>query len=165
MFCLLLFWKVKLYQSLWQYASVMEASRVIVVTGVSTLFQIVGITALFGRMPISYYIFGAVFQFLFISSVRFAYRFILLERSKRAVSTSALDTASRVLLIGAGDAGLLILRDMQRSKLAKNGRVCAIIDDNPNKWGRTIAGVPVVGGRDDILSTVQKYHINKNKKV
>lgn len=159
--CLFVFWKSKLYKSLWQYASINEAARVIMACAITTLFQIVGITLLLRRMPISYYIFGALFQFLFISGVRFAYRFILLERSKRDAKTSAIDTASHILLIGAGDAGQLILRDIQRSKLTRNGKVYAIIDDNPNKWGRNIAGVPVVGGRDEILSAVQKYHINK----
>ena len=160
-FCLILFFKSKLYQSIWQYASITEASRVVVASVIATLFQVVGITLLFGRMPISYYIFGSLFQFALISAVRFMERFIRMERSKLATSRTALDTTSNVLLIGAGDAGQLILRDMQRTKLAKNGRVRAIIDDNPHKWGRSISGVPVVGGRDEILATVQKYNINK----
>ena len=160
-FCLFTFWKSKLYKSLWQYASINEASHVIIATVITTLFQIIGITLFVRRMPISYYIFGALFQFLAISSVRFAYRFILLERSKRSVKNSAIDTASHILLIGAGDAGQLILRDIQNSNLARNGKVYAIIDDNPNKWGRNISGVPVIGGRDEILSAVKKYNINK----
>ncbi|MBO5910590.1 MAG: polysaccharide biosynthesis protein, partial [Elusimicrobiaceae bacterium] len=160
-FCLILFFKFKLYQSIWQYASITEASHIVGASVIATLFQIVGITVLFGRMPISYYIFGALFQFALIAAARFIERFIKLERSKHLTAHSALDTASRVLLIGAGDAGQLILQDMQRSRLTKNGRVCAIIDDNPKKWGRSISGIPIVGGRDAILATVQKYNINK----
>ncbi|MBP5429433.1 MAG: polysaccharide biosynthesis protein [Elusimicrobiaceae bacterium] len=160
-FCLIVFFKSKLYQSIWQYASVTEASRVVVACAIATLFQIVGITLLFGRMPISYYIFGSLFQFALIATARFIERFINSERSKRSVARSALDTAPAVLLIGAGDAGRLILQDMQRTKVAKNGRVRAIIDDNPRKWGRSISGVPVVGGRDEILAAVKKYNINK----
>ena len=160
-FCLILFFKGKLYQSIWQYASITEATRVVVTSAIATLFQVVGMSVLFGRMPISYYIFGSLFQFALIAASRFMQRFIRLERSKYSVSRSALDSTAHVLLIGAGDAGRLILQDMQRSKLAKNGRVCAIIDDNPRKWGRSISGVPVVGGRDEILATVQKYKINK----
>lgn len=160
-FCLATFWKSKLYKSLWQYASVNEATWVIIASAVTALFQIVGITILFKRMPISYYVFGALFQFFAISFIRFAYRFVLLERSKRDAKTSVMSTASRILLIGAGDAGQMILRDIEHSKLARNGKVYAFIDDNPNKWDRNIAGVPVVGGRDEILSTVKKYNINK----
>lgn len=160
-FCLILFFKCKLYQSIWQYASITEATRVVAASAIVTLFQIVGMSVLFGRMPISYYIFGSLFQFALISTSRFIQRFIRLERSKHSVARSALDSASHVLLIGAGDAGRLILQDIQRSKLAKNGRVYAIIDDNPRKWGRSISGVPVVGGRDEILAAVHKYNINK----
>ncbi len=160
-FCLILFFKCKLYQSIWQYASITEAARVVGACLMATLFQIAGMSVLFGRMPVSYYIFGALFQFALIATARFIQRFIRLERSKYAATHTVLDTASRVLLIGAGDAGQLILQDIQRSKRTKNGRVCAIIDDNPRKWGRSISGVPVVGGRDDILAAVKKYNINK----
>ena len=160
LFYIIISWKFKLYRSLWQYASVTEASRVVTASVFAALFQVVGITLLFKRMPISYYFFGSLFQFLLVAAVRFAYRFVLLIKSFRP-SGSAIDTAAHILLIGAGDAGQVILRDIQRSKLTKNGKVYAIIDDNPRKWGRTISGVPVVGGRDEILSAVQKYKINK----
>ena len=160
-FCILLFWKLKLYQSIWQYASVNEATRLIGATAIAVVFQALGITFLFRRMPVSYYIFGALFQFLLVAGIRFGYRLLSWERSKHTLAKSALDTASHILLIGAGDAGQLILRDIQRSKLTRNGKVYAIIDDNPSKWGRTISGVPVVGGRDEILSAVEKYKINK----
>lgn len=161
LFCVILFWKLKLYQSIWQYASVNEATRIISATFLSAVVQILGITFLFARMPFSYYIFGILFQFLLIAGIRFLYRLIAWERSKHAAAATALDSASHVLLIGAGDAGQLILRDIQRSKLTRHGKVYAIIDDDPGKWGRTISGVPVVGGRDEILATVKKYNINK----
>jgi len=64
------------------------------------------------------------------------------------------------MLVGAGNAGQMILHDGLRMKDA-NLRFCCIIDDNPNKWGRYIEGVPVVGGRDDIFLYVKKYNIQK----
>ena len=66
----------------------------------------------------------------------------------------------RVMLIGGGNAGQMILRDLNSSK-ETNDKVVCIIDDNPNKWSRYIDGVPVVGGRDDILANVEKYRVNK----
>ena len=110
-------------------------------------------------MPISYYVIGIIIQFLLVLCVRFAYRFVLLERNKRTRSLQKA-TASRVMLIGAGAAGQLILRDLHNAKEI-NERVCCIIDDNRNKWGRFIDGVPIVGGRDDILLNVEKYRIEK----
>ena len=62
------------------------------------------------------------------------------------------------MLIGAGSAGQLILRDLHNAKEV-NECVCCIIDDNKNKWGRFIDGVPIVGGRDDILLNVEKYRM------
>ena len=64
------------------------------------------------------------------------------------------------MMIGAGSAGQILLKDINKGR--KDGyRVCCIIDDNKNKWGRYIAGVPVVGGREDILFNVQKYHVTQ----
>ena len=64
------------------------------------------------------------------------------------------------MLIGAGAAGQMILRDLNRSETSGD-RVCCIIDDNPNKWNRFMEGVPVVGGRNDIFTNVEKYKIDK----
>ena len=156
---ILVFWKLHLYQSVWRFASFVELERITVGSAILGVFHTVFITLLFGRMPITYYVFGAAIQFLMIVFVRFAYRFILLERSKR---TKALQqaTESRVMLIGAGAAGQILLRDLHGAS-GSGERVCCIIDDNQNKWDRFIDGVPIVGGRDDILLNVEKYGIDK----
>ena len=65
-----------------------------------------------------------------------------------------------VMIIGAGAAGQMILRDMNRARELSD-KVACIIDDNSNKWGRFIDGVPIVGGRDSILESVEKYNIKK----
>ena len=74
--------------------------------------------------------------------------------------TLTVEKAGRVMLIGAGAAGQLILRDIATSK-ETNDKVYCIIDDNSNKWGRQIDGVTIVGGREKILDSVKKYDINK----
>lgn len=156
---ILVFLKCHLYQSIWRFASYVELKRVALATAILGVFHTVGITVLFQRMPISYYIIGTAIQFALVLCIRFAYRFVLLERGKRAKVQQSL-MASRVMLIGAGSAGQMILRDLHS---APNGKdvVCCIIDDNSNKWGRYIDGVPVVGGREDILLNVEKYKIEK----
>jgi len=100
-------------------------------------------------MPISYYLFGAVIQFLLILGIRFSYCFVLLERARRsaAVRDQRLD---HIMLVGAGNAGRMILRDILAAK-ETSAKVCCIIDDNPNKWNRYMDGVRIVGGRDDIV--------------
>ena len=155
-FCLGIFWALHLYKSIWRYASFTELMRVLTSSFLTAVFHAVAITLLFGRMPASYYLFGALIQFLLIIGVRFSYRFILLERSRRSISRSADPT----MLIGAGSAGQMILRDIIRAKETDLDVKC-IIDDNPNKRNRYLEGVPIVGGREDILVSVEKYRIKK----
>lgn len=153
------FWRLRLYQSIWKFASYVELERITFATGILGAVHTIGITILFERMPITYYIVGILLQFLFVVAVRFAYRFVLLERSKKK---KALQNAlnSRVMLIGAGTAGQLILHNINNAKDIQE-TVCCIIDDDSNKWDRFIDGVPIVGGRDDILLNVEKYKIEK----
>lgn len=153
------FWKAHLYQSIWKFASFIELERVSVSSIVLGLVHTIGITVFFKRMPITYYVFGIAIQFLLIISIRFAYRFVLLERSKKTIELQKV-IASHVMLIGAGSAGQMILHDLHTAKEVQE-RVYCIIDDDKNKWGRFIDGIPVVGGRDDILLNVNKYKIQK----
>ncbi len=158
-FSLLVFWRLRLYNSLWRFASYSELLRVILSSVITTVFQ-VGYTLLFlARMPISYYIFGAVFQFILVLGIRFSYRFLLLLRARNASGRGG-GSKNHVMLIGAGNAGQIILHDIEKAQEVKDIVSC-IIDDNPNKWGRYIDGVKIVGGREDILENVEKYHINK----
>ena len=157
--CIVIFWAFKLYRSIWRFASYIELCRTLAASVLTCLIQMVGGTYFYGRMPLTYYVIGAGMQFVFIIGIRFAYRFVLLIRGSR----SAMEKVNQpVMLIGAGAAGRMILRDIQCSNRTKE-KVCCIIDDNPNKWGRYIDGVLVAGGRDDILSCVEKYGIKKKR--
>lgn len=158
-FCVAVFWVFRLYKSIWRFASYTELIRTIAASVVCFIFHTAGITLLFCRMPISYYLIGPVLQFLLIIGVRFSYRFILLEIGRRRNSEEC-SRAANTMIIGAGAAGIMILGDIIKASEI-NDKVCCIIDDNPNKWKRFIEGIPVVGGRDDILSAVEKYKIEK----
>lgn len=157
--CVFVFWLFKLYQSVWKFASFSELARTAAASLILGIFYTAGITVMFGRMPMVYYVGGIVMQFLLSLAVRFAYRFIHLERSRMSWRQPD-NTASRVMLIGAGSAGRMILRDLQTAKEVHD-RVCCIIDDDKSKHGCFIDGVPIVGGREDILLNVEKYKIEK----
>lgn len=150
---------LRLYRSIWRFASYRELLRVFEASAAASVFHAVVITLLFERMPLSYYIVGAGLQFMLLISIRFAYRFALLMRSRLKREDKA-SGADRVMLIGAGAAGQMILRDLHSSDKI-NERVCCIIDDNPNKWNRYIDGVPIIGGREKIADGVRKYQIQK----
>lgn len=156
-FCVVVFFVFKLYNSLWRFASIGELSRIFLVSIVTTIFQAVGITLLFMRMPVAYYIVGAGTQFVLITAVRFAYRYVTLLRAKQVTNQVAVHNA---MVIGAGASGQMILKELTMSERA-NARPLCIIDDNPNKWGRNIGVVPIVGGRDCIMESVKKYNIDQ----
>ena len=153
------FYCFHLYKSIWKFASFVELKRIIYSSGILAVLHTVLITVFFRRMPISYYVIGAGFQFLLVSFIRFSYRFVLLERSKNANYQQRLKS-DRVMLIGAGTAGRMILRDINTSD-ELDERVCCIIDDDKSKQGCYLEGIPVVGGREDILLYVDKFKIDK----
>ena len=152
---IVIFYFLKMYQSMWRFASYVELVRVVEGSILTSLLHIVITWFFYGRMPLSYYLFGAILQLTFLMLPRFSYRLINLLRSIRPT-----DTAERVMMIGAGSAGQLLLRDIRTSERL-NEKVVCIIDDNPNKWNRYIDGVPIVGGREEIFSAVEKYKIDK----
>ena len=157
--CLALFWLFHLYKSIWRFASLAELFSVFVASVTASVMHSLLITIIFQRMPISYYLVGAGIQLVLLSAVRFSYRFVLSGRERIAKKSEATG-GNRVMLIGAGAAGRMILRDLQQAEGSKD-HVCCIIDDNSNKWGRYIDNIPIVGGRDDILLNAEKYKIEK----
>lgn len=157
LFVLIVFYAAGLYKSMWRFASFSELNRISIAMIITTLFQLVGITVFVKRMPISYYMVGAIVHAFFTIFIRFSYRYITLERTRRENNQRA---QFNVMIIGAGAAGQAILKEM-KSSMEISGRPCCVIDDNPNKWNRLIEGVPIVGGRDSILENVEKYRIDK----
>ena len=152
--CVVVFYLLKLYKSLWRFASYTELLHIVIASGVTAIVHTVVITLLFERMPVSYYLIGAMLQFVLVIGARFAYRFILL------LSKNSSKNTKKVMLIGAGSAGQMILRDINKTRKVDEKVVC-VIDDDPAKWHRYIDGVPIVGGRDDILYSVEKYGVKK----
>ena len=147
----------KMYNSMWRFASFTELIRTFMGSMVSSVLHAVLITVIFTRMPISYYIWGAFFQFILLCIPRFAFRLVNLLRYNREPLKEG---GKRVMIIGAGDAGQTILREIMTARELTDKVVC-IIDDNPNKWNRYLEGVPIVGGRDEILSAVEKYNVDE----
>lgn len=155
-FTILVFAFRHLYNSLWRFASFNELTRIIEATVITGTFHIIGITVFVLRMPLSYYIIGICMQFGLTTVVRFGYRFINLERTRREKSAHI---KHNVMIIGAGAAGMAVLREL-RSSMELNSKACCVIDDNSNKWNRLIEGVPIVGGRDSIMQAAKQYDID-----
>ena len=164
--CLVTFMLLRMYNSIWRFASYNELMRILGGTVITSVLHTTLITLslsfyptaeTIGRMPLTYYIVGACLQCIFLVALRFSYRFVLLVRGR---GRSHKNAAKRVMLIGAGNAGQMIMHD--GTQLAQqNLKIVCIIDDNPNKWNRNVEGIPVVGGRYSILQNVEKYRIDK----
>lgn len=155
-FCIIVFWCFRLYKSIWRFASYSELLRMIFATAVTSMVYTISVTGFILRMPVSYYLSGLLIQFTLTLGVRFSYRFILLLRAKKDDAR----IEKRVMLIGAGNAGQMILRDIRNTKEIDE-KVYCFIDDDENKWDRYIDDVPVFGGRDRIMEAVDKFKIEK----
>ena len=154
---ILLFWKFRMYRGMWRYASQNELINTFCGSITASLLHTIAITLIFDRFPLSYYLWGAGTQFVLLLIPRFTYRLLLYFKVAAYKNAGIVD---RVMLIGAGQAGQMILRDINNNRKLHDKVVC-IIDDNPNKWNRFLDGVPIVGGRDEILTSVEKYTITK----
>ena len=152
-----IFWFFQMYKSVWRYYSIDALFKTFAGSFVSSLLHAFLITILYERMPLSYYIWGSLLQLVLLVIPRVGYRFTLFIIHQMSVSD---EKADHVMIIGAGSAGQLLQRDIYRTA-DLNQKVVCFIDDNPEKWNRSISGVPIVGGRESILSAVEKYKVDK----
>lgn len=153
------FYGCRLYHSIWRLASVAELRRIIAAYTLLIPIYVAGGFFMKLRMPTSYYIMGYIISFCMTTGIRFSYRLLrfYINRQDNSRSETGRD---RVMIIGAGRAGQTLIKEMLSSS-RMNVQVCCIIDDNPNKKGRVLEGIPIVGNRYDIVDAVKKYHINR----
>lgn len=153
---ILIFYAFRLYQSLWSYAGFSEMGSIFCACVAASIVQAVGMILLKYNMPRSYY-FLYCFCLLFLVIIsRFAYRLFrtyVQKRTQKAVSKN-------VMVIGAGEAGNSLIREMNSSRYIQKNVMC-VIDDDSKKIGNYIHGVKVVGGRDEILEYAAQYDIDE----
>ena len=149
---ILLFALLHLYRSLWAYASIDELRYILFASIGSALLEqlICYVTGCY--LPRSMPILDLLLLFLSLTLIRYSYR--ILRRFIRRQSTPMRPT----MLIGAGAAGSMVVRELKRSQQSQNNIVC-IIDDDPGKKNSLLCGIPIVGGRDCILEAASRYHV------
>ena len=144
----------RIYASLWEYASLDEALRIVAACLVIDSLSFIIMKFLLLKMPMSFHVLNGIFLAGFVLLTRFSYR--LLRRNWLHISRGG----KRTLLVGAGRSGMLTISDIQASKNATNRIVC-VVDDDKNKWGQRMYGVTVIGGREKIVEAVKKYSIEE----
>lgn len=148
---------LRLYQSVWRYASIPELVRVFSASVIGALTQIVGTLVFLDRMPISYYLIGWILMFAALTVSRFGYRaahMIYRENTKKSRK------GKNVMIIGAGEAGKELLDELLRSNHLNVKPKC-FIDDDPMKHGKYISDIPIVGDRNEIMAAAHKYEIDQ----
>jgi len=138
----------RLYQGLWRYTSIRDARNIVGAVTTSSVLFLLFVRLMFGGYvyPRSVYVVDAVLLVCFIVGVR------SVRRLARELNRP--EHGRRVLVFGAGDAGEMIVRDMQRSAFY-NGEPIGFVDDDPNKVGQRIHGLPVLGTRADISAIIE----------
>lgn len=152
------FYGFRLYHSIWRFAGLDEAKRIIWSYIALIFLYTAGIFAMDLRMPRSYFFIGYVFSILMTTALRFAYR--LIRSVTKNMENDGNTAVEHVMIIGGGQAGQVLIRELQTSSHL-HSKVCCVIDDNPNKKGRLLEGVPIVGNRYDIEEKVKEYGITR----
>lgn len=153
---LLIFYLMKLYDSLWEFASTAELVRVFIASVISAGVCVVGMMMLKISMPRSFVLLYAGALTALCSALRLLYR----ELRRARMRSHGGIRQKRTMLIGGGQAGSMVLREFQFSAHSENNVVC-IIDDDRSKHGSYMRGVKIVGGRDDILQMAEKYGVEE----
>ncbi len=113
------------------------------------------------HMPKSYYFMGYIMSCVCCAGVRFSYRYIRFYlRSLQGETKEEGKERDRIMVIGAGTVGQTLIREIRKADSVHAKVVCAI-DDNPEKKGRILEGIPIVGNRYDIVDMVKKYDVNR----
>ena len=154
---IVIFYICRLYHSIWRLASVAELRMIITAYLIIMVVDVAGMLFMHLRMPRSYYFMGYVLCFCMTAGTRFSYR--LLRSYTNRKRQEGKDEQDRIMIIGGGEAGQVLIKELVNSTRFHT-KVCCVIDDNPNKRGRVLEGIPIVGDRNDILEMVEKYEVN-----
>ena len=154
---LLYFLCMKLYTSMWSYASITELLSIIIACCCTVLTEYLYKTIFDISMPNSWYFIELVLIIAFVSMVRFSQR---VYRSINAVFNIR-KSSTKMMLIGAGDAGRMVIDEVMNNQSTFDTKIVCIIDDNRRKKGSYIRGIPVCGNHHDIPEMVEKYHVEK----
>ncbi len=153
---LIIFMLFRLYNSIWRYASLREVLNIVMACGLSTVVHFLLVFGTYRKLPRSYFIIYCLLLFITTLGVRFSYRIVRLLYSENVHGVGMRNT----MVIGAGESGNMVIRELKMSKKL-DSNICCIIDDNKSKQNTFINGVKVIGGREQILDAARYYGINE----
>ncbi len=157
-FCLTVFWIVRLYNNFLNYARMVIVIRIVAAYITFAFVMVVSYYLGFFVLAPSFYLVAMILSFVSTLCIHFACR--ILNDFRNMVNKMHTETDENVMIIGAGDGGRYVVRELATTNRIRSKAVC-IIDDSPEKTGLLLEGVPVVGNRDYILEAAEKYKVDK----
>ena len=154
--CIAVFAFFRLYNGMWKYAGMRDLDRVLVASGITSILYILLTTIFFQSMPRTFYALGAVLQFFFLSAIRLGYRVFHIERAK---IIRHLSPAENVMIIGAGWNARNLMDFLERDRDRNLKPVCIIDVEGQEMTGKSINGVPVIGGPEMLERGIEKYKV------
>lgn len=165
---IILYYAFKIYSSMWEYAGLKEVLNVAVATiigGISGLaidiimskFHLASSMLQNGCFDAFFYVFGTLVAMILVAGMRIGYR--LVRRYYRESALKKNEKLNRVMIVGAGDMGMIIINELEVNNYAR-GKPIIAVDDNPLKVGKRIRGIPVKGTCDQIPELAKKYKID-----
>ncbi len=165
---IVLYYAFKIYSSMWEYAGLREVLNVAVATiigGISGLaidiimskFHLASSMLQNGCFDAFFYVFGTLVAMILVAGMRIGYR--LVRRYYRESALKKNEKLNRVIIVGAGDMGMIIINELEVNNYAR-GKPIIAVDDNPLKVGKRIRGIPVKGTCDQIPELAKKYKID-----
>ncbi|MEQ2697379.1 nucleoside-diphosphate sugar epimerase/dehydratase [Hungatella hathewayi] len=153
----LVFTIFRLYSIMWSNAGIVELESIVAACGVTFILQIIGMKFLNIEVPRSYHILWLLFMTSVVGISRMSYR--ALRMAGRHLGRKRED-AVRIMIVGGGQAGTLLIKELNNSEKVPGIPVC-IVDDDRNKNGKYISGVPIRGTREEIPELAEKYRIDE----
>lgn len=152
-----IFWIFRLYKSMWSYASINESINIVVACSFYEIISFMYKQIIDVNLPRSFYIIELFLLYIFIGAIRYSYRIARVVRDYYYEKSGLINT----MIIGAGEAGRMLITEIYNNKANFNNKICCVIDDDKNKIGSYIKNIPVVGNRNYIETAVSNYNIEE----
>ena len=155
---MVMFWILGMYSYVLETLSSLDISKMFLSCMLTS--AVIGIAALLMKVTLSVSIWFMMMSFKTIGCTSVRYSSRITESISSVFRSRHVDDTQRIMLIGAGSAGSTIMREV-RSNSGKLGNVVCVIDDDPSKAGKEFYGARIVGGRDKIIESSEKYRIDE----
>ena len=147
----------RLYKSMWTYASINETINIIISCSIYEIISFLYKQILEVNLPRSFYIIELFLLYIFIGAIRYSYRIARVIKDYYHEKSGLTNT----MIVGAGEAGRMLITEIYNNTTNFNNKICCIIDDDKNKIGNYIKNIPVVGNREYIEKAVENYNIEE----